>query len=243
MLKIRRSRDRLIFNTGIPTHGKDGLYIETGPSSFQFILNPRVKLTRYNKIRVMLSCMGQYCISAISYRRVHFGGTECYYIRVCHNERPGGFEVTRGAFPETGLRRRCLQYILIGCLPGTSWWRHQMETLSALLAICAGNSPVNSRHKGQWRGALKFSLICAWINGWVNNLNAGDLRRHCTHYDVTVMTQKHDDAHLPGYTGYFHTSIGAPGNIQGNLTGIMALRRGNASCISGILTIPRGPFH
>ena len=24
----------------------------------------------------------------------------------------------------------------------TSWWRHQMETFSALLAICAGNSPV-----------------------------------------------------------------------------------------------------
>ena len=25
---------------------------------------------------------------------------------------------------------------------GRSWWRHQMETFSALLAICAGNSPV-----------------------------------------------------------------------------------------------------
>ena len=25
--------------------------------------------------------------------------------------------------------------------------------------------PVNSPHKGQWRGALMFSLICAWING------------------------------------------------------------------------------
>ena len=50
------------------------------------------------------------------------------------------------------------------------WWRHQMETFSALLAICAG-SPVNSPHKGQWRGALMFSLICVWINGWVNNCN------------------------------------------------------------------------
>ena len=42
-----------------------------------------------------------------------------------------------------------------------SWWRHQMETFSALLAICAGNSP----HKDHWRGALMFSLMCAWING------------------------------------------------------------------------------
>ena len=29
-----------------------------------------------------------------------------------------------------------------------------------------------------------FSLICAWINGWVNNGEGGDLRRHRTHYDV-----------------------------------------------------------
>ena len=150
------------------------------------------------------------------------------------------------------------------------WWRHQMETFSALLAICAGNSPASGKfsaqrpvtrgfdvlrkqlwgwwfetlsrllwrhcngihiflvlsqqdygellpnmnvtfhhetssngiifrvtghlcgefigHKGQWRGALKFSLICAWINGWVNNREAGDSRRHRAHYDVTVMT-------------------------------------------------------
>ena len=69
----------------------------------------------------------------------------------------------------------------------TSWWRHQMETFPASLAICAGNSPVNSPHKGQWRGALMLSLICVWINDWVNNREAGDLRRHRTHYDVIVM--------------------------------------------------------
>ena len=48
-------------------------------------------------------------------------------------------------------------------------------------------SPVNSPHKGQWRGALMFSLICAWINGWVNNREAGDLSRHHAHYDVIAM--------------------------------------------------------
>ena len=46
---------------------------------------------------------------------------------------------------------------------------------------------VQSPQKGQWRWALMFSLICAWINGWVNNREPGDLRRHGTHYDVTVM--------------------------------------------------------
>ena len=48
-------------------------------------------------------------------------------------------------------------------------------------------SPVNSPHKGQWRGALRFSSICAWINNWVNNREAGDLRRHRAHNDVIVM--------------------------------------------------------
>ena len=48
-------------------------------------------------------------------------------------------------------------------------------------------SPVNPSHKGQWRGALMFSLICTRINGWVNNGEADGLRRQRVHYDVTVM--------------------------------------------------------
>ena len=53
-------------------------------------------------------------------------------------------------------------------------------------------SPVNSPHKGQWRGALMFSLICARINGWVNNGEAGDSRRYLAHYDVIVMKGEWD---------------------------------------------------
>ena len=77
-----------------------------------------------------------------------------------------------------------------------SWWRHQMETCSASLAFVRGirwwlwgihRSPVNSPHTDQWRGALMFSLITAWTNGWVNNQDASDLRCHRAHYDVTVM--------------------------------------------------------
>ena len=47
--------------------------------------------------------------------------------------------------------------------------------------------PVNSPHKDQWRGALMFSLICLWTNGWVHDRDAGDLRRNRTHCDVAVM--------------------------------------------------------
>ena len=48
-------------------------------------------------------------------------------------------------------------------------------------------SPVNSLHKGQWCEALMFSFICVWINDWVNNREAGDLRRYRVHCDVIVM--------------------------------------------------------
>ena len=49
-----------------------------------------------------------------------------------------------------------------------AWWRHQMETFSALLALYAGISPVTGElpSQSQWRGALMFSFICAWTNGW-----------------------------------------------------------------------------
>ena len=66
---------------------------------------------------------------------------------------------------------------------GMTWWRHQMETFSP--------------HKGQWHGALMFSLICAWRNAWVNNREAGDLRLHRAHYDVTVMTYASDNIGRP----------------------------------------------
>ena len=50
-------------------------------------------------------------------------------------------------------------------------------------------SPVKSSHKGQGHGALMFSSICVCIYGWVNNLEADDLRCHCAHYDVTVINK------------------------------------------------------
>ena len=73
--------------------------------------------------------------------------------------------------------------------PCVSWWRHQMETFSRNWPFVRGihRSPVNSPHKGQWRGALIYSLICVWIKGWENNREAGDLRRYRAHYDVIVI--------------------------------------------------------
>ena len=64
-------------------------------------------------------------------------------------------------------------------------WKHFPRYRPFLRGI--NRSPVNSFHKGQWRGALMFSLICALINGGVNNREVRDLRRHRAHYDVAVM--------------------------------------------------------
>ena len=74
-----------------------------------------------------------------------------------------------------------------------SWWwlwffLHDVikwKQFSMLLALCVGNSPVTG--EGQWCGAFMFSLICAWTQGWINNRDAGDLRRHPAHYDIIVM--------------------------------------------------------
>ena len=65
-------------------------------------------------------------------------------------------------------------------------WKHFPRYWPFLRGI--HRSPVNSTHKGQWRGALMFTLICARINGWVNNREAGDLRHNRAHYDVIIMS-------------------------------------------------------
>ena len=82
---------------------------------------------------------------------------------------------------------RSIRLAFIVCYIMHAWWRHPMETFSALLAFCAGNSPVpvNYPHKCQWRGALMFFLICAWINDWVFETPSWSLWRQC---NVMYMT-------------------------------------------------------
>ena len=65
-------------------------------------------------------------------------------------------------------------------------WKHFPRNWPFVRGI--HRSPVNSPHKGQWRGAFMFSLVCTRINGWVNNREAGDLRRYRAHCDVTVIS-------------------------------------------------------
>ena len=117
------------------------------------------------------------------------------YVILCSSDELDELTARRHPKSPRSLSGRSLQPTLV---TNRSLWRHQMETFAT---ICVGNSPVklplykyhrrpstvNSPHKGQWRGALMLSLICAWINDWVNNGEAGDLIRHRAHYDVTIM--------------------------------------------------------
>ena len=78
----------------------------------------------------------------------------------------------------------CILPIL--CIKHAAWWRHQMETFSALLAICAGNTCEFPAQRPVTR-SFDIFFIWAWMNSWVNNRDAGDLRRHHANYGFTVM--------------------------------------------------------
>ena len=82
----------------------------------------------------------------------------------------------------------------------SAWWRHQMETVSALLVICAGNSPVTGEFPAQRPVTRSFDVFFDLrLNKRLSkNRKAGDLRRHHAHYDVIVMrTRKRFPYHCP----------------------------------------------
>ena len=84
-------------------------------------------------------------------------------------------------------------------------WKHFLRYWPFVWVI--HRSPMNSPHKGQLCGALMFSLICAWTNGCVNNRDAGDLRRHRSHYDVTVMMNRTSLRQISKVSLLHHRSI------------------------------------
>ena len=61
-----------------------------------------------------------------------------------------------------------------------------METFFALVALCVGNSPVTGEFRAQRPVTQSFDVFFD-LNAWVNNGEAGDVRRHRPHYDVFVM--------------------------------------------------------
>ena len=91
--------------------------------------------------------------------------------------------------PPTGLCHNGPPLSQNGRVSAGPWWHHQMEIFSVLLALCAGNSPITGGFLSQRpvTSSCDVSFDLAWRNSWVNNWDAGDLRRQHAHYDVTVM--------------------------------------------------------
>ena len=74
---------------------------------------------------------------------------------------------------ECVLRAVCMCVVCGGCIVVASHddaikWKYFPRYWPFVRRI--HRSSVNSPHKGQWRGYLMFSLICAWINVWVVRL-------------------------------------------------------------------------
>ena len=102
-------------------------------------------------------------------------------------------------------------------------------------------SSVNSPHKGKWHGDLTISLICAWINGWANNRDVGDLRRHRAHYDVNVMITRSAWCRLPTDLSYDWFMIHETGNNhQSNISERLLTARGCHMVNIGFSTIGCG---
>ena len=94
------------------------------------------------------------------------------------------------------LRHSGAIFISAQCHEDVIKWKHFPRYWPFVRRI--HRSAVNSTHKGQWRGALMFPLICAWINGWAKNREAGVLRRQCAHYDVIVISAECVTQYGPG---------------------------------------------
>ena len=61
------------------------------------------------------------------------------------------------------MQQTCLCHDIMVTHDDVIKWKHFPRYWPFVRGI--HRSPVNSPHKGQWRGALMFSLICVWING------------------------------------------------------------------------------
>ena len=81
----------------------------------------------------------------------------------------------------TAIVTWCYRYMM------TSWNENIFYVTGLLWGESIDDRWVPLSKAMQWRGAFMFSLICSWTNGWANNRDTGDLRRHRANYDFTVM--------------------------------------------------------
>ena len=130
----------------------------------------------------------------------------------CHNRCPVGYYEIKQTTSRILVMFQSYVYFQHFGWPTFAWCDHDLENVYGIAGLFLHDdvikwkhfprywpfvreikqSTVNSPHTVQWRGALVFPFISAWINGWVNNGEAGDLRRHRANYDVIVMRRTTD---------------------------------------------------
>ena len=122
---------------------------------------------------------------------VRFSASQCYsypsfLLRWCSGKLADAPVLANGA------HRICVN-------PANPWWRHQMETFSALLAICAGNSPVHGEFPAQRPVTRSFDvfldlrlnkLLSKHSRGWWFETLLWPFWRHSNAYGIHDYTKK-----------------------------------------------------
>ena len=148
-------------------------------------------------------------------------------------------------------RSKSLKYVLFGTCSGNvismmrpfTWWRHQMETFSALLALCEGNPPVTGGLP------LRASNVGLWCFLWsapeqtvrqtkIETL-AGDLGRHRHYYDVTLTIHGHTYHRQVSSVVTDHLAHG----ICYHHVAMLSRRLPNLKAIEQLLIISPGSFY
>ena len=91
---------------------------------------------------------------------------------------------------EKGNLKIVAGFVILAHWDFISWWRHQMETFSMLLALC--DSPLAGEFPAQRPVTRSFDVFFDLRPNkrLIDNREAGDLRRYRAHYDVTVMLEQ-----------------------------------------------------
>ena len=101
-------------------------------------------------------------------------------------------------------------------------WKHFLRYWSFVRGI--PRSSVNSPHKGQWHGAMMFSLICIWINIWINNCEAGDTVAPIMTSLWWVMSHGHHDIWITSHSNVWSTACLTSYNRKHQSSALLAFR-------------------
>ena len=111
-----------------------------------------------------------------------------------------------------------------------SWWCHQMETFCRVIGPLCEEFTSDRWILLTKASDAEFSLICAWINGWVNYREAGDLRRYLV--TATSLGCVYDCLHSPVY----HPDENLPPSWHDKLCIRAALRISRMSLLLNVIS-------